>query len=145
MKSKYNTALLYLFMIVLFSSASLTAGAQQKKGEPWVIPAEYSQMTNPLPADSATLKAGKTAYDRKCALCHGKTGLGDGPKGRMSRTFPGDFSGEAFQGYSDGEIFFQTKFGRGEMPAYEKKSSDTEIWSMVHYMRTMAKQSNILK
>jgi mono/diheme cytochrome c family protein len=141
MKRKYNTALLSLCMTMLFSAASLAAWAQQKQGEPWVIPAEYRTLTNPLPADSAVLKAGKTAYDRKCAICHGKTGLGDGPRGMMSRTFPGDFSSEAFQQYSDGEIFFQTKFGRGEMPSYEKKSSDTEIWSMVHYMRALKRAS----
>ena len=128
-------------MIALLSLVSLAVNAQQKKGEPWVIPGEYKVMTNPLTADSVTIQTGKLAYDKKCALCHGKTGLGDGPRGRMSKTFPGDFSGEAFQSYTDGEIFYQTKIGRGEMPAFEKRSTDAEIWSMVHYIRTMGSES----
>lgn len=128
-------------LVLVLSMASVVANAQQKKGEPWVIPQEYKVMANPLTADSETIQAGKLVYDKKCFLCHGRTGLGDGPRGRMSKTFPGDFSSEAFQNYTDGEIFYQTKFGRGEMPAFEKQSSDTEIWSMVLYMRTMGSGS----
>jgi mono/diheme cytochrome c family protein len=124
-------------LILLLSLGTVAVNAQQQKGQPWVIPQEYKVMTNPLTDDSVTIQTGKLAYDKKCALCHGKTGLGDGPKGRMSKTFPGDFSTEAFQNYTDGEIFYQTRFGRGEMPAFEKRSSDAEMWSMVHYIRTM--------
>ena len=126
-----------LFALLLMASPD--AMAQQRKGEPWVIPSGYAVMANPLPADEAVIRAGQLAYDRKCAVCHGKTGQGDGPRGKMSKTFPGDFSGSKFQSFSEGEMFYQTKFGRREMPAYEKKSSDTEIWSMVHYMRKLKK------
>jgi mono/diheme cytochrome c family protein len=112
---------------------------QQKKGEPWVIPAEYSLMANPFAADEVSVKAGRLAYEKRCALCHGRSGLGDGAKGKLCMTFPGDFSGVAFQTYTDGEIFYQTRFGRGEMPANKNRVSDTEIWNMVNYMRTLKK------
>lgn len=128
-----------LFATALFAFATVTANGQQKKGEPWVIPAEYKKMANPVAKDDASVKAGQVSYMKNCASCHGKTGLGDGPKGRMSKTFPGDFSGAAFQGYTDGEMFYQTKFGRGEMPAYDKKIPDNEMWSIVNYMRTLKK------
>jgi mono/diheme cytochrome c family protein len=141
MKKAYKVTLIPC-LIMLLSLATVTISAQQKKGEPWIIPQEYKVMTNPLTADSVTIQAGKLAYERKCTLCHGKTGQGDGPRGKMSKTFPGDFSSEAFQNYTDGEIFYQTKMGRGEMPAFEKRSSDTEIWSMVLYMRTMGSGSS---
>ncbi|MRR21112.1 cytochrome c [bacterium] len=96
-------------------------------------------MANPVAKDDASVKAGLASYSKNCASCHGKTGLGDGPKGRMTKTFPGDFSAAAFQAYADGEMFYQTKFGRGEMPAYDKKVPDTEIWSIINYMRTLKK------
>ncbi len=127
-----------MFVTAAFAFMSVTANAQQKKGEPWVIPAEYKKMANPVASDDASVKAGQVAFARNCASCHGKTGLGDGPKGRMLKTFPGDFSGAAFQAYTSGEMFYQTKFGRGEMPAYDKKIPDTEIWNMVNYMKTLA-------
>ena len=37
-----------LFATALFAFATVTASAQQKKGEPWVIPAEYKKMANPV-------------------------------------------------------------------------------------------------
>ena len=48
--------------------------------------------------------------------CHGKTGLGDGVKARSLKDFPGDFSKADFQKQSDGDLFYETKTGRGEMP-----------------------------
>ncbi len=125
--------------VLLAFSFTQVMNAQQKKGEPWTIPAEYKKMANPVAKDDANLKLGASSWAKNCASCHGKTGLGDGPKGRMTKTFPGDFSGAAFQGFSDGDIFYQTKFGRGEMPAYDKKIPDNEIWAMVHHMRSFKK------
>lgn len=122
-----------------FAMMSVTAYGQQKKGEPWTIPADYKAKANPVTADDAAKQAGKVLYDKNCASCHGKLGLGDGPKGRMCKTFPGDFSGADFQGQSDGTLFYQTKAGRGEMPAYDNKIPDTDIWKMVIYMRTLKK------
>jgi len=126
-----------MLVTTAFAMMSVTTYAQQKKGEPWVIPAENKAMANPVASDDAAKQAGKVSYDKYCASCHGKQGLGDGPKGRMCKTFPGDFSGADFQGQSDGVLFYQTKVGRGEMPAYDKKIPDTEIWKMVIYMRTL--------
>lgn len=129
-------------MTVLMASAAMivipcSAQNGQKKGEPWIMPAEYSQMANPVPANEASVNAGKIAYEKRCTICHGKTGTGDGIKGKTCRTFPGDFTGAKFRSYTDGEIFYQTRFGRGEMPAYKDRVEDTEIWNMVNYLRTM--------
>jgi mono/diheme cytochrome c family protein len=107
--------------------------------EPWEVPAKYKNMKNPIAADDASANAGAMLYKKHCASCHGKVGLGDGVKARQLETFPGDFSGEAYQGQTDGDHFYKTKFGRNEMPAYEKKVSDDDIWNMVNYMRTFKK------
>ena len=112
---------------------------QPKQPAPWPVPKEYKTMKNPVPADANSVKVGKSLYNRYCASCHGRTGLGDGPKARMLDTFPGDFSGSAFQSQTDGEIFYRTKEGRGDMPGYDKKVPDEDIWSMVNYMRTFKK------
>ncbi|MCU0409749.1 MAG: cytochrome c [Bacteroidales bacterium] len=125
--------------VLLAFSFTQVMNAQQKKGEPWTIPAEYKKMANPVAKDDANLKLGASSWAKNCASCHGKTGLGDGPKGRMTKTFPGDFSAAAFQAFTDGEMFYQTKMGRGEMPAYDKKIPDNEIWAMVHHMRSFKK------
>lgn len=113
--------------------------AQGAPAKPWPVPAEYKSKANPVAKSDASNAAGKTLYTKFCASCHGKTGLGDGVKARALETFPGDFSGAAYQNQTDGEHFYKTKFGRDEMPKYEGKVSDDDIWNMVNYMRTFKK------
>ena len=50
----------------------------------------------------------------------------DGVKARALKEFPGDFSKAEYQGQTDGDHFYKTKIGRGEMPKYEGKLSDDE-------------------
>ncbi len=104
--------------------------------EPWDVPEEYVNMENPVEADAQSLRLGGMLYKKHCASCHGRNGLGDGPKARTLETFSGDFSSDYYQNQTDGEHFYKTKYGRGEMPGYEGKVSDEDIWHMVNYMRT---------
>jgi len=103
---------------------------------PWVIDAKYKAMKNPVKADAASIAIGKELYNKNCASCHGRTGLGDGVKARTLETFSGDFSKPDYQNQTDGELFGKTKIGRDEMPNYEGKFSDEDIWHMVNYSRT---------
>ncbi len=119
---------------VFLISASMVA---QPKA--WVVPANFKSMKNPVAKGEASNKAGKTLFDKNCASCHGKMGLGDGVKARALKTFPGDFSKADFQDQTDGDHFFKTKTGRGEMPKYEGKLADNDIWNIVNYMRTFKK------
>jgi mono/diheme cytochrome c family protein len=119
---------------VLILSATLAA-----QPKPWVVPANFKTMKNPVATSEASTKAGMELYTKNCASCHGKTGLGDGVKARALKTFPGDFSKADYQGQTDGDQFYKTKFGRGEMPKYEGKLTDDNIWNMVNYMRTFKK------
>lgn len=126
--------LLFASAAVLMMSASLVA-----QPKPWTVPANFKSMKNPVAMSDASKKAGQTLYNKNCASCHGKAGLGDGVKSRMLKEFPGDFSKADFQGQSDGDHFYKTKFGRGEMPKYGGKLADNDIWNIVNYMRTFKK------
>jgi mono/diheme cytochrome c family protein len=130
-----KTMKLLIACSVLFAM-SVAVVAQPK---PWVVPAEYKTKKNPVAQGDASNKAGMALYTKNCASCHGKAGLGDGVKARALKEFPGDFSAVAYQSQSDGEHFYKTKFGRGEMPKYEGKLSDDDIWNTVNYMRTFKK------
>jgi len=131
MKTMLGSAMLLVFALTLTSLTS--------QPKPWTVDAKYKTMKNPVKADAASLATGKELYNKMCASCHGKTGLGDGVKARSLETFPGDFSKAAFQSQTDGEHFAKTKLGRDEMPKYEGKVTDEDIWSMVNYMRTFKK------
>src|SRR4030042_5905427 len=125
------------FASALILAFSMSVVAQPK---PWETPANCKSMKNPVAKGEASNKAGMALYTKNCASCHGKTGLGDGVKARALKEHPGDFSGTAYQNQADGEHFYKTKFGRGEMPKYEGKLSDDDIWNVVNYMRTFKKQ-----
>lgn len=116
---------------------SFAVNAQEVK--PWPVPDEYKNMKNPVENNKASIKAGMDLYMKHCASCHGRTGLGDGVRARTLKDFPGDFSGSYFQDQTDGEHFYKTKSGRDEMPKYEDKISDEDIWNIVNYMRTFKK------
>ena len=126
--------------LFFFSAAvlmlSVTLVAQPK---PWDVPANFKTMKNPVAKSEASNKAGLAQYTKNCASCHGKAGLGDGVKARALKTFPGDFSKAEYQGQTDGDQFYKSKMGRGEMPKYDGKIADGDLWNIVNYMRTFKK------
>jgi len=129
-----NVKLFFVSVLILAFGVSVIA-----QPKPWEVPANFKSMKNPVAKGDASNKAGMALYTKNCASCHGKTGLGDGVKARALKEFPGDFSAAAFQNQSDGEHFYKTKLGRGEMPKYEGKLSDEDIWNLVNFMRTFKK------
>lgn len=127
-----------LVALVSVSLINLNVSAQTQP-KPWDVPANFKTMKNPVAKGDVSNKAGMALYNKNCASCHGKAGLGDGVKARALKDFPGDFSVAFFQDQTDGEHFYKTKTGRGEMPKYEGKLSDDDIWNTVNYMRTFKK------
>jgi mono/diheme cytochrome c family protein len=136
MKNLKKVLISSVVAVMGLSMLSLNLNAQAK---PWTVPANYKSMKNAVAKSDASNKAGMALYTRNCASCHGKAGLGDGVKARALKTHPGDFAGAAFQNQTDGELFYKTKMGRDEMPKYEGKLSDDDIWNLVNYMRTFKK------
>src|SRR5512133_2839018 len=94
-------------MIIAFSASAIA----QQKGKPWPVADKEKNMKNPVAKGDASNKAGAVIYNKNCASCHGKTGLGDGVKARALKTSAGDFSGAEYQNQTDGELFYKTKTG----------------------------------
>jgi mono/diheme cytochrome c family protein len=138
MKTLKKVFISSLIALVSVSLLNLNVSGQAQP-KPWDVPANFKTMKNPVAQGDASNKTGLALYTKNCASCHGKTGLGDGVKARMLKEFPGDFSGAFYQNQTDGDHFYKTKTGRGEMPKYEGKLSDDEIWNIVNYMRTFKK------
>lgn len=104
----------------------------------WPVPAKYQKMKNPTEADKENLALGKSLYAKHCKSCHGKEGLGDGPKAEEVDGNLGDFSSEEFQSQSDGALFYKSYFGKDDMPNYEKKMTEEDMWLVIHHLRTLA-------
>ena len=126
--------LFFASALVLLVGTTLVA-----QPKPWVVPDNFKSMKNPVAQSDASAKLGMGFFTKNCASCHGKTGLGDGVKARTLKDSPGDFSKTEFQNLSDGDIFYRTKTGRSDMPKYDGKLADDDIWNVVNYMRTLKK------
>jgi mono/diheme cytochrome c family protein len=126
-----------LSLIVIFI---ITASFTLIQNKPWAVPADKAKAANPVKTSAASIADGKALWSTHCASCHGKTGLGDGAKATTLNTAPPDFSKAAFQGQTDGSIFYKTSEGRGDMPSFKKKITDADdIWNLVNYMRSLKK------
>jgi mono/diheme cytochrome c family protein len=106
--------------------------------EEWDIPEKYVTMKNPTYTTKENLAIGKALYAKHCKSCHGKTGIGDGPKADEFDSDIGDFSSSEFHEQPEGIIFYKSYIGRLDMPNYEKKIPDPEdMWFIVNHLKTL--------
>lgn len=133
-KQLFSMLALVAFVV---TTMSMTLGPD----EPWNIPAKYKAMKSTVKAGDASINVeGKDLYNKHCKSCHGAKGLGDGPKAASMKSDLGNFSSKEFQAQTDGEIYYQSFVGRGEMPNFEKKITDeNDRWAVVYFMRAMKK------
>src|SRR5262245_60407484 len=101
---------------------------------------EAAKLKNPVPADAASIAAGKQIYEKNCANCHGVTGMGDGKMGAELNPKPSNFTDAEWKhGSTDGEIFTLIKEGsKGTgMKAFNSKLTTDQMWQVVNYIRTL--------
>jgi mono/diheme cytochrome c family protein len=86
-------------------------------------PASVQSAAAPLPRASARAGGGdldlsEIAWERNCAVCHGRTGRGDGPQGPMMRA-PDLTRADWQEKVSDQDIVETIRKGRNKMPAFD--------------------------
>ena len=102
--------------------------------------ADAAKLQNPVPADAASIEAGKKIYVDNCADCHGETGKGDGPAAPYAGDPPPSNLADAEwkHGSTDGEIFVVIRDGvSSDMLAYKEKLGEKQIWQVVNYLRSI--------
>jgi mono/diheme cytochrome c family protein len=109
---------------------------------------------NPLAATAQVIAAGKQAYDANCAGCHGNRAQGAVKAGvpisiiaEQGGKQPPDLTDDQWDhGSSDGEIFDVIKKGVPPtmMAGWQGTLSDTQIWSVVHYLRALKANPNLV-
>jgi mono/diheme cytochrome c family protein len=80
---------------------------------------------------------GAAVYKANCNTCHGPTGAGDTPAGKMMKAKP--LSGADVQKLTDAELTTTITNGINKMPAFGKKLSADDIKAVVTYVRTFKK------
>ncbi len=129
---------LKFFSFLLLVGAVLVGSSFTQIDPSWKVPDEYKNMENPVAGDEEMTEIGEELWEIHCRSCHGKEGLGDGPKAAQLETPSGDFTSEAFHDQTDGEMYYKTVEGRGDMPGYKKKiPNEEDMWALVNFMRTL--------
>ncbi|MCR9144950.1 MAG: cytochrome c [bacterium] len=94
------------------------------------------ELQNPLPKTKAVLARGQKEYNAYCAVCHGYTGMGDGPVTPRFPDIPAVVS-PTIMNWKDGEIFHIVTMGRARMYPYAAQINPEDRWSIVHYVRLL--------
>jgi len=136
-----KTNLIYTVAALLAATLVLSFTAVPELQDKWDAPESAKKLKNPTQSDKESIAIGKTLYAKHCKSCHGKSGLGDGPKAAELDTPSGDFTTAEFQGQTDGELYWKSTEGRDDMPTFKKKiPSDEDRWLIVNYMRTFSEE-----
>lgn len=100
-------------------------------------------LKNPLAKTEAHLKDGEYLYNIYCVACHGKKGMGDGPvvtllaKRDNMGLLPPAYNGDVLKNATEGQIFYVTQYGKGNMGPYAAQLSAFERWQVVMYVQTL--------
>jgi mono/diheme cytochrome c family protein len=117
------------------------AAALQHPTDPHGHP-DAAKLENPVKADEAALAAAKVVYVDQCEMCHGETGKGDGPAAPYAgMPLPSNLAdAEWNHGSTDGEIFVVIRDGipGTAMKDFKADLTDTQMWQLVHYIKTFA-------
>jgi len=133
------TAVLLFSAVITLSAGLGNANPPAGGGPKWVAPAAAAGKKNPVASNDASIGTGRKIYGKECLSCHGKKGVGDGPKASDLSKEPGNLTTKDFQAQSDGAIFWKITKGNKPMPTFGTAYSDEERWSIVNYVRTLGK------
>jgi len=100
-------------------------------------------LTNPLDGTAEDLERGEILFLQFCVMCHGETGVGDGPVVGPNRLPPLptlDLLSERALDLSDGYIYGMISNGRGVMPSYRRVQHD-DRWYLVEYVRKLQEEA----
>jgi mono/diheme cytochrome c family protein len=150
--------------VVLFTGFSISTAQQQEKGKDSAAapaqappaaavtttdaakPAGGAERKNPVKATPEGLVAIKKIYGYDCAMCHGATGDGKGDvAASMNLTLKSWRDSTALAGISDGDMYDLILKGKGKMVGEGDRLTPEKTWTMVHYVRSLAKNGSAEK
>jgi mono/diheme cytochrome c family protein len=97
----------------------------------------------PRPVDVPMLKRGRERFNVYCAVCHGRTGHGDGMIWRRGYAKPPSFHDDRLRTMPVGQIFDVITRGFGAMPDYAEQIPVDDRWAIVAYVRALQYSQNV--
>ena len=106
------------------------------------IPEAYANLSNPIPADEASLARGAEIYATHCATCHGDGGVGDGPGGVGLDPAPVNIA-HSSQMLGDPYLFYRVSEGGAMEPfnsgmiAWKGILDEQARWDVINYVQAL--------
>lgn len=124
-------------VVVLVLGVAFTV-ARDLPSPPVPFTARFEQ--NPIPESAQSLARGGAVFQASCVVCHGPRGQGDGPAAFALTPRPVNLQLHVPQ-HADGEInyFISDGVSGTAMPAWKTQLSAEDRWSLVHYLRALAR------
>jgi mono/diheme cytochrome c family protein len=140
---------------LIIIASPFAAAAQPDEGQPrWAanlvrkqqvimhgVPRPYVALRDRQADTSAKIARGRMIFDRECSACHGWSGEGNGPSAFAQVPAPADLEWIARTPRDRAQPYLYWTIAEGgnafdsEMPAYKRKLSGRDIWSVIAYLR----------
>jgi mono/diheme cytochrome c family protein len=104
--------------------------------------AEYAGrvLVNPLDSTDEVVAEGRALFTIYCTSCHGPTGQGDGPVGKVILGVP-PYNVGRVKDLPEGQIFHTITNGRGRMMSHASQVSVEERWMITRYVQVLQNQN----
>lgn len=100
-------------------------------------PAEEPVTTFPFPIDERVMARGQEMFNAHCALCHGRTGAGNGIIVERGFSRPPSLDDERLRSAPVGHFFEIITNGFGAMPDHAAQIEVEDRWAIVAYIRAL--------
>lgn len=105
----------------------------------------WDAVASPIESTDAVVANGQKMFNIYCTPCHGKVDENGSIPELGTVAQPGRIAGVVgltgaagvLQNRSDGRVYSTIRKGSAIMPSYSWAMTDTEMWSVVHYVRTL--------
>jgi mono/diheme cytochrome c family protein len=132
MKVKVSTLTVFISFIFVLTCSGILAHS-------WEAPKIEAQRKNPMLLNSGSISSGKVTFTELCSTCHGDNaeGLKSEETGLEKNT--GNLK-KRLKGHSDGDFFWKIQNGKGEMASFSKELTETQIWNVINYIKSIDNQ-----
>jgi len=112
---------------------------------PYRIPKDSAELagrvlTNPLDSTAEVVAEGKALFTIYCMACHGESGQGDGPVGKVFLGVPAYNVGRVKE-LPQGQIFHTITNGRGRMMSHASQVAVEDRWKIARYVQVLQNQN----
>jgi class 3 adenylate cyclase/mono/diheme cytochrome c family protein len=136
--TKFRALYMSVAMLILLLASGVAIDQIKKDSHTshWLAPITETNQQNPIPSTHESRQQGASIFQENCATCHGENADGNSLAGLKFKIQPANLRAIAGT-HKGGEFAYKIKEGRGDMPSWELVLTDTDIWNLVNYIKSL--------